>query len=547
MSQTVNNVANLMIGANLARAANTTIGGGVTSATRASSCVADTSNVANGEILVTDASGYVLRPDTTGLTGIDKVFIVQGQAAGKPLLRSDAVYRAGVTAYVGKAYTQATEQVDYIGYNSATSSGSIDVINSNEYVVNVLLRPISFMFGDKLMQIFASYKSDSSATASEIALGLSKNLILNTQNYPNIPFKVERVNDATTLTAFTGTSDAIKVTKGSTTALFWLASTNAASTGSVTAADVINIPTSDGKTYTTTVPSTTSGSYVVYLGTTAYTTTQVTSQTVNGTTMAAAINAGSQAKATSTATTLTITPLNGVKFPPPVVYDGNATAYVAVTIATGNAVPTKYRAVGTVSAAASFELDQAYQGETGLILDGTTLATNSGVATVITTWGLKLTGLPTQFVIGAKRYEKSRWATTLQGCGVTDVATASTVANEGIGTYEQIAEFEWFAQGFLGQLERIQVPPVQFIQNVSATGNYSMLFLGFQEQKGSMILGASPSFKQLYVVGDKVGGFNGNASSVTNQFGGTTDSSSGVVDTLDAWLNGLFSAQIANV
>lgn len=545
MGYTVNNVANIIIGRNIARAA-------TSSSTLASSTVAEPANLANGEVVVTDESGYILTYNTSGITAIPKVYIVQGQGASKPLLKSDAIFRNGVTNYKGAAYTACTEQVDYIGYNPTAAAGSIEVINSNQYEVQALLRPISFMFGDKLNVVFANYKSSSAATQSEVAKGLAKNLILNTQKYPNIPFVVERVNDAsTTITNFTGIADMIYLTKGSTTVYFYVTDTTSgyvASTGSTTVGDVWNLPSTQGRTFTFTA---TADDHKVIIGSTVYTVADAGSAAQNATAIAAAINADTDhiAAALASSSTVTVT-YNTVFSTPPVVISAwdSAPAQVAVTVASGNDTnAVKYIAAATVSAAASFELDIAWQGATGFAFGGTVGKSNAGIAGSASNWGIKLTGYPTQYTIGAKKYEKSRWATTLQTCGATTVDTAYVVANEGIGVYAQISDMEWFMQGFLGGigLDRIQVPPVSFIANTETFGNYSVLELNFQEAVGTTILGTAPSFKQCYIAMNKLKGSTATGFIASSQ--ANAASTSAVAPVLDAWLNGLFAAQVSNI
>ena len=67
-----------------------------------------------------------------------------------------------------------------------------------------------------------------------------------------------------------------------------------------------------------------------------------------------------------------------------------APATVAVTIASGDAVSVKYVAAAT-AAAATFELDEPWQGPTGYVIMVPTEATNIGITTLTANaWGLSL-------------------------------------------------------------------------------------------------------------------------------------------------------------
>lgn len=79
--------------------------------------------------------------------------------------------------YTVNVHSAATAQLDYIGYNG--TSGAIDVINSNIYTIRLYLKDnttASFM-RDLIKEGY--YKSDSSATQTEIALGLIHSLNAN--------------------------------------------------------------------------------------------------------------------------------------------------------------------------------------------------------------------------------------------------------------------------------------------------------------------------------------------------------------------------------
>ncbi len=529
MNATLNNHTQLLIGKNIART------GG---ATGLAASIAVPSLLAVGEIVITDVDGTIL--DETTVAAKQRVVVVQGQGPNLPLIKSAPILKTGVQTYIAKAFSYGVEEVEFIGYNPVTALGAIEVINSNPYILRSALLSNFVEFADKQMFVNADYVSDASATESEVAKGLVSSLISNTQRFPNIPYTAHRVNDATTVTAFTGTSVMTLFTKGSKTVSFYTAA-GVASTGTVAVGDVINVPTSGGQTFTY---STAVDAFDIFLGTTLYSVADAGSADQNGVAQAAAINAGTQATASYDSGTdvMTITYNNGIQLPPPLVYNTVGTVFVAVTIASGDAVPTKYIAATAATAAASFTLDVAYQGETGYVADGTVLATNSGVATVITAWGIKLLGKPKSFLTNVLRYDKNKWNSTIQNAGITPIVV-QTGATEGTGRYEQIADEEYFYQLAEGMHDSVtfQWPNVVMRTNVEATGRYSIVDIRWAETPGTAIVANSTSFKQLRLACNKNGGFISGS-----QFNADSGADTTVLKVLDAWLSTL-AAQISKI
>jgi hypothetical protein len=179
-------------------------------------------------------------------------------------------------------------------------------------------------------------------------------------------------------------------------------------------------------------------------------------------------------------------------------------------------------------------LDVAYQGTSGAIP-----AADSGVVTVITSYGIKLTGLPKTFQEGILKYEKNKWKSLLLGAGSTPTAITTNPA-EGTGRYEQVAEEEWFyqlAEGFADTMT-IQIPPVSFRKNVSLTGTYSIVDIRWKTNEGTAIVANSTAFKQIRLAFDKQGGAIANWQA--------NKAVTGIVTVLDAWLS-TFAAQVASL
>ncbi len=189
---TQNSVMNLLIGKAISRTANVQI----LDSTNA------TTYIAAGEIVVTDVDGTVL--DSTTVLGKNKIKLVQGQGATLPLIWSDEIFIRGVKEYKGKAYTAPTVQIDYVGFDSVTNLGSIDVISDNDYEVHVFDID-STTYGTLGNSKYGFYTSDSSATQQEIAINLTESLFTNTRDLVFPALLIEMVTDLATYAAATST------------------------------------------------------------------------------------------------------------------------------------------------------------------------------------------------------------------------------------------------------------------------------------------------------------------------------------------------------
>jgi hypothetical protein len=197
--QNVSNHKQLLIAKNLTRSTNL------------AGVVATPSNLADGEVVVTDIAGRIL--DTTTILAVDQVQIVQGQGSTKPLIKSAAIPKAQVTAKTLK-YTGATQQVSTVGYNGTTGAIVNPGIGANIILRNTF-KTNFFQFSDKLMESIVGLKVGALDTTSSIANTLQKAAILDVRRYVNIPFKVE-LYSAHAGAAITGAPTSFGVTNAST-------------------------------------------------------------------------------------------------------------------------------------------------------------------------------------------------------------------------------------------------------------------------------------------------------------------------------------------
>lgn len=440
------NVSYALVGKNLSVLADTTL-------------VTGPETLSDGQIAILSKDNKSINSGT--LVATDVIRFVQ--RSGNDLIYTPS-FKVGDATVKLSGYTAPAEQVSFIGYNG--SAGSLDVIDNNNYVAHITLTD----YFSRQQVKFGAYKSiKTGATQVQIATGLVTNLIKNFKDMSGLSVKFDRTANGT-IAALTGSATVYKLTKGSTTVNTYTVTadgtgTFTASTASVTAGDVISVPTSGGRSFSFTAVALGSGAghTAVYIGTTLYLVADAGTNAQNATAIAAAINAGTLATAAVTSsTTVTITYNKDTVAPTPLVLssdDDSTWANVAVTIVTGDSVAVKYVAAATTSAAATFELDIPYQGETGYFYEGSTVATNIGVTSSVTLWGIKVTGVTPPFKLDKYAYQKAYFdialtgftATTVTGKGVNSIGQA---ASAGVNTYEQIAELESFCKYNTGKALR---------------------------------------------------------------------------------------------
>ncbi len=145
----------------------------------------------------------------------DKFFLAQGRASGEepvitPVIDPNEVVRASV-----KEGSAEQEQVDYVGYDGDSDSGSIDPLNDNQYHITLYIQEYLTSNVDGRRVKFGHYKSDSTATQEEVALGLAKNLTANMQREAEEFMRFGAVNNAG-LKASDDIDEDATFTKGST-------------------------------------------------------------------------------------------------------------------------------------------------------------------------------------------------------------------------------------------------------------------------------------------------------------------------------------------
>lgn len=138
-------------------------------------------------------------------------------------------------------------------------------------------------------------------------------------------------------------------------------------------------------------------------------------------------------------------------------------------------------------------LNLAYQGASGAGVAGFEMSAQ-------TAWGIKLTGkAQTNFSVGLFPYYKVSFNTSLSGWGTTAVTNAQTV-KRGSGTYEEVAELEWFSLGFDGIRNRSHHPIPTGRANAVSGATYDAITIDhFDSSDYGPVAGVKPAKSQVFI------------------------------------------------
>lgn len=145
-------------------------------------------------------------------------------------------------------------------------------------------------------------------------------------------------------------------------------------------------------------------------------------------------------------------------------------------------------------------LDQPWQGATASI-DDEDAELILAAAAASAEWGLKLTGVaPSNYTLGNNRYEVVDFDVVLNdGFGSTPTSTSQT-PSRGAGTYQEVAELEWFLQGNRGEAYRVDPNRIVDIpKDVLANKTYDWISLEYSDE-AEVNLGAKYSHPQVLML-----------------------------------------------
>lgn len=468
-------------------------------------------NLPLGTAVITDTSNAVLA--VMPLTNTK--FKIAYKAPNNDIIWSAPIVGSNVTVSSAK-YAPEKEQVTFVGY---TGTGTDNVPSSSSTSYHIMLRRTE---NSKLRRgvgfdndITAQYTTDGSATAQEWATNMVKTLIKtaeqyvmeNSEEWPGY-VRMEATSNGS-VAAFTSgsTTDSMFFTKGSTTVSAFNSTTWAAGTVTVAAGDVIQIPTSGAKVFT--FVALVSIIHDIWIGTDFYSVADSTvSAAQNAIDIVAAINAGGQGRYSAYVTSAGGSATVAIVFHPcfsalvPVVFNQTANATIAVTIVAGqDSVPVKYVVKDSVTAGASFELTYPYQGETGYAYEGTG-ATNTGISTTNTLWGIKFAGIRNGYDVERFRdFYKNQFEVRVMRGPVPDsvTITKSIKPSLGRGNAPEVMHSEYISYGNFGRNKMVtDMPPRRRPQTATDCGRYSLVQLRVKNVVNPELVGGIGNFKQTF-------------------------------------------------
>ena len=124
---------------------------------------------------------------------------------------------------------------------------------------------------------------------------------------------------------------------------------------------------------------------------------------------------------------------------------------------------------------------------------------------IAASWGVKLLGVANKFSTGKCAYWIPNWELTLADFGTT-VVTNSVAAYQGLGTYEQIAELEFFLQGHEGPVFRSEPYAPGRVSRADATSGifYDVMKIGWFHDMTTDLGSKNQSRKWLTLAMDTV-------------------------------------------
>lgn len=429
----------------------------------------------------TDGTLQIQDSDFASL-GNDLVTIAQGGAssAGFPVT-IPGIQRKNVYKIVKQVYSAPVKQVSYIGWNGTTGAMTLPTIAANDDATLIAIQKEATT-SDQIRE--QENYSVGGLAASETEYNILAGIVNSVNNQPTLS-KTHTAGITTngTQADFTGTGTALKFTKGSTTVLFMIQDGTdgwVASTGTVAAADIIGVAHANMKSvsFAAAAAGSSAGRHVITIAGTIYNVADAGTDALNATAIAAAINAGTQATAavtSSTTVTITLVPsLYSAKILAQYTTDDSSFSTPALTVitTTGETQGTIYKAAAAVSAAASFELDRAYVGETGYWLGLTSVVLGAGIITTNTLYGIKM-------VVDA--VDGSAYSYAKQGVIQYATITYSVNPTKGFGTGTAVSKIEEGLIAYRGQMDTMSKWAKQLPRYANVDSTYTAYTLMFTQ------------------------------------------------------------------
>lgn len=114
-------------------------------------------------------------------------------------------------------------------------------------------------------------------------------------------------------------------------------------------------------------------------------------------------------------------------------------------------------------------------------------------------YGIRLTGQALDFELGLSKYNQMMFEIQIAGFGTTPV-TYTTAPDLGSGDGRQVAELEWFANGFDGVINRVHFPAPTGTQDAVIAETYDIIALEYYDSSETYaVSGVKPAKSLLYL------------------------------------------------
>lgn len=143
----------------------------------AEGAVVTSANLGNGSmVLVNPGMVRLSAAAFTALADNEQFMIVQGRGTNEPLMKSPVITKGNYSTSI-QAHVPAVQQITVIG--STGTANSLPSANDTSYFVKIRKNDNDAANRSQPQDIFGQFKTDGSATQSEVAYGLAGNLIAN--------------------------------------------------------------------------------------------------------------------------------------------------------------------------------------------------------------------------------------------------------------------------------------------------------------------------------------------------------------------------------
>lgn len=397
-----------------------------------------------------------------------------------------------------KTYAAPTQKKVYFGFNGTT--GAITAANSSTYIVRVVLKDNTATFFQHPLYETADYNSDASATEEEIALGVVASMA---KNFTSLkPHKVTVVQPGLI------NSSAVVATNDFINNATVVSGTNAVSSAGTKQIHTITLSGSSGTANVAAAGGLTKlATFTSNLQTSAanFVTSHAAAYAAVGIVLTTTSTGATDGKLVFTAA------VEGAPFTAPTITNatgdlagsvGATQANVpAFTYATNTAIAVgDYLRIGGVGLGTALTSNvykvRSISGTTGtsyVVLDrpiveasGTYAAATSDIEVIpaataaAADFGISLTGLALPFKPGMVKYEVLDFEVLLNDPFGSTPITVATTPSKGTGSYQEVAELEWFLKANRGEVNRVALYPVDNVLAATSGKTYAIVTVNYK-------------------------------------------------------------------